>query len=70
MLLATASAASGVLILVAPYASPAVAWAVAGAATLPLVVLWRSLAAEDAEPPAIDVRTPRHRARRDLASPR
>jgi hypothetical protein len=49
MVLATASAASGVLILVAPYASPAVAIAVAVAATLPLMVLWRSLAAEDTE---------------------
>jgi hypothetical protein len=69
MSLATASAVTGVLILVAPYASPFVAFGVAGGATLPLVLVWRSFALEDAELPTTGARALPHRSRGCQAEP-
>ena len=64
MATAVASAASGVLILIEPYVTAITAVVVVVVVTIPLVMLWRSLAAEDAELLAVDARPQRHRSRR------
>jgi hypothetical protein len=69
MLLAAASAAAGVGLLVAPYVNPVVAVALATLAAAPLVVLWRTLAAEDAEFPQLDPRLPRGLSDRSRPAP-
>lgn len=65
MLMAAASAASGVLILVGPYVSAAVACVVAGLAVLPFALLWGPLAAGEAQV-GFGARARRHRSEGDV----